>query len=85
MADVDLVAQTWTELYTASGVASTTAVYVQNKGADELFVFVGAEPTANSKVGWLLQRGDTLQVAAGAAEIWAKSDDSSCKVFIVAS
>lgn len=64
--------QEWVEVYAASGIAATTEIYIQNKGNFEVYVFAGAEPAADARVGWMLGTGDVVQIAAGESEVWAR-------------
>lgn len=85
MAELELEAQTWTEVYAGTGIAASTAIYIQNKGEALVYVSPGSEPTANSKVGWLLQMGDTVQIPAGSSTVYAKAGTGDSMLYVVAS
>lgn len=84
MAELELDSQTWTEVYAGTGIAATTAVYIQNKGDALVYISPTSAPAANSKVGWLLQKGDTVQTAAGLATIYARTGDGDSMLFVLA-
>jgi hypothetical protein len=71
ISDVDLQ-KAWLDVYATSGIAVGTAVDIQNKGSDMVFVQVkGSAPAADNRDGYVILPYEKLQIGAGGAGLWA--------------
>lgn len=71
ISDVDLQ-KAWLDVYATSGIAVGTAVDIQNKGSDMVFVQVkGSAPAADNRDGYVVLPYEKLQIGAGGAGLWA--------------
>ena len=71
ISDVDLQ-KAWLDVYATSGIAVGTAVDIQNKGSDMVFVQVkGSAPAADNQDGYVILPYEKLQIGAGGAGLWA--------------
>jgi len=79
-ADVTLTADTWTDLYAATGIAVGTAVNVTNKGSRKVFLAIKLAAPTGATFGYPLFAGDIGNFAAvDAAEVglWAYCADGA--------
>jgi hypothetical protein len=71
ISDVDLQ-KAWLDVYATSGITVGTAVDIQNKGSDMVFVQVkGSTPAADNRDGYVILPYEKLQIGAGGAGLWA--------------
>lgn len=69
--DVRLSGLTWEDAYTLSAIPSGTAITIQNKTTDFIYVFVKSEkPPAELNDGIKISVGQTAQVAASQSGCW---------------
>ena len=71
ISDVDLK-KAWLDIYSATGITVGTAVDIQNKGSDMVFVQVkGSAPAADNRDGYVILPYENLQIGAGEVGLWA--------------
>ena len=71
ISDVDLQ-KAWLDIYSATDITVGTAVYIQNKGSDMVFVQVkGSAPAADNRDGYVILPYENLQIGAGEVGLWA--------------
>lgn len=71
--DVNLLGVVYQNLYAATGIVTGTAVTLQNKSRDEMFVQnIGTQPSAGSKNGWVLEPWASVDVTGVIVGLWAK-------------
>ena len=71
ISDVDLQ-KAWLDIYSATGITFGTAVDIQNKGSDMVFVQVkGSAPAADNRDGYVILPYENLQIGAGEVGLWA--------------
>ena len=71
ISDVDLQ-KAWLDIYSATGITVGTAVDIQNKGSDMVFVQVkGSAPAADNRDGYIILPYEKLQIGAGEVGLWA--------------
>ena len=72
--DVTITNTAYTDLYDATGIAVGTAVILQNKGSQPVFLQTTlAAPSASSEAGFVISPLEILTVDAAEAGLWARS------------
>lgn len=72
--DVVITSTAYTNLYSATGIAVGTAVILQNKGNQPVFLqTTAASPSASSGDGFVISPLEILTVDAAEVGLWARS------------
>lgn len=71
--DINLTGS-WVNIYTASGVAPATAIYIQNKTAQPVYLYTSATTPSDPDDGYVMQPYETIAVEAGDNAVWAKGN-----------
>lgn len=70
--NVTLLANTWVDLYDATGITPGTHISVENLGVPDCkLVEQAAEPTISDGFNWVKRNGPQMQNSSGAAGAWA--------------
>lgn len=71
--DVSLTGTVYQNLYAATGIVIGTAVTIQNKSGDPVFVQnIATQPSAGSKNGFILEPYTAVDVTGVIVGLWAK-------------
>jgi len=79
--NVTLTQGAWTNIYTASGLAVGSKIYIQNQSSDFIKVFVGTTPTDNA--GDIVEPFGYAVIAAGVSGAHARTVDGAGGVLAV--
>lgn len=79
--NVTLTQGSWTNIYTASGLAVGSKIYIQNQSSDFIKVFVGTTPTDNA--GDIVEPFGYAVIAAGVSGAHARTVDGAGGVLAV--
>lgn len=79
--DLRFPADTWVDLYAATGFPVGTALVLQNKLDQKVLVYIGtvapAVPPSDGLDGFLLLYGEPARITAGTVGCWAKLPSSA--------
>lgn len=79
-ADVKIQPDTWTNLYSATGITVGTAVGVYNKGSSQVLLVIKATAPTSKTDGvplWSGPTGSYASIPSGASGLWAYSAPGS--------
>ena len=69
--DISLSGMEWENAYALSGISAGTAITIQNKTSDNVYVFVKASaPTSELNDGIMLPPKQTINIAASQSGCW---------------
>lgn len=87
IADVLVTESAWVDVYTTTGIPIGNALFMVNKGAHTVLVWIGASaPPVSSTDGYPLYPVDHGinygTVDAGESGVWVKALEDSCKLHV---
>jgi hypothetical protein len=73
--DVNLLGVAYQNLYAATGIVTGTAVTLQNKSREKIFVQnIATQPSSGSQNGYALDPGQVIDVSGAILGLWAKGN-----------
>lgn len=75
IADQNITSATWLNAFTLSGIASTSAITIENKSNKDLLVQKkNTQPSASNRDGTILSPYEVITIAAGVVDVWLLGD-----------
>ena len=84
IADISATKDAWTEVFTASGVASGSNLVIQNKGSCGIFIQTNTSnvaPALSDCSGWVLEPSKAVKITAE-NYIFVKASSSSAAIHV---
>jgi len=87
IADVIVSDDAWTDVYTTTGIAVSTALVIQNKGSATLLLYIAAAaPALSVEDGFIVPNSShsdpTVSVAAGELGLFAKTSSGTTTISV---